>query len=84
MDAGGDTHHVVQDPVFLGISWKVEAEGGLDALGDLLAGALVDHGLGHQHLQLWPLGDVALSELLGSRPQVEAAEAVQCLVAARL
>lgn len=84
MKAGGDTHHMVQDPVVLGVLGKVEAEDGLDALGDHLAGALVGCGFGNQHFQFWPLGDVALSKLLGSRPQVEAAEAVQRLVAARL
>lgn len=84
VNAGGDADHVVQAPVVLGVSGEPEAKGVLDALGDLLPGALVCRGGCHPLLELGPLGDEALTELLSLGPHVEAAEALEGLVATRL
>ena len=82
MDTGGDAHHVVEAPIVLGVMGKSESKCVLDALGNFLPGSLLCFGFGNPLLQLGPLGDIALTKLLGFWSQIQAAETMQGLIAA--
>lgn len=82
MNARGDAHHVVQAPVVFRVTRKPEAKRVFDALRYFFPGAFLSCGNSYPLLELRPLGDKTLTELLSLGPQVEAAETMQGLVAA--
>lgn len=84
MNAGGDADHVVEAAVVFGVARKPEPECAFDALGYFLPGAFLSGGDGDPLLELRPLGDETLTELLGLGSHVEAAETLKGLVATRL
>lgn len=82
MNARGNAHHVVQASVVFRVTRKPEPKCVFDALRYFFPGTFLSRGNSYPLLELRPLGDKTLTELLSLGSQVEAAETMKGLVAA--
>lgn len=84
MDTGCNAHHVIHAAIVFRVMRKSKSKCVFHTLGGFLGGALPLGGSGRPLLQLRPLGDIPLTELLGFWTPLQATQPLQRLVAARL